>query len=416
MIPRLLSGALRHALTDTPAVFVAGARQAGKSTLVETVATPGSGFTYKTLDDLGTLAAARGDPQGFVDGLGERAVLDEVQRAPGLLLPLKRAIDQGRRPGRFVLTGSANVLTLPRAAESLAGRMEVLTLWPLAQCELEGTTSGFLDACFQGRPQALTPAPLDRQGLLRRLVRGGYPEATARLEGVDRDRWFEAYLSTLLQRDLRDLAAIERLAEVPRLLGAVAARAGGPLNVADLGRAVGLANMTLQRYLTLLEALYLVFRLPAWSENLGKRLARAPKLHLADAGLMAHLLGLDEAGLAARPATVGPLLETFVAAELLRLAPHATARPRLHHLRTSAGAEVDLVLEARGGHLVGVEVKAGGAASTDDFRGLRFLQEAVGDRLRCGVVLHAGREVVPFGARLWALPLSALWAPPAVVG
>jgi predicted AAA+ superfamily ATPase len=365
------------------------------------------------MDDLGTLALARADPQGFVEGLGERAVLDEIQRAPELLLPIKRAIDLGRRAGRFILTGSANVLALPRAAESLAGRMEVLTLWPLAQCELGSGTSGFLDACFQGHPEAVAPPPADRASLLHAAARGGYPEVAARASGESRSRWFDAYLSTLLQRDLRDLAAVERLAEVPRLLEAVAARTGGTLNVADLSRTVGMAQVTLHRYLALLEALYLVFRLPAWSANLGKRLVRAPKLHLADPGLLVHLLGLDADELAARPSAAGPALEAFVAAELLRLAPHAAARPRLYHLRTAAGLEVDVVLEARGGDLVGVEVKAGAAPGPEDFRGLRFLEEAVGPRLRCGVVLHAGRESVPFGPRLWALPISALWASPA---
>ena len=410
MFPRMLAASLRTALSDTPAVFVAGARQSGKSTLVAGVAQAGEGWRTVSMDDLGTLALARGDPQGFVEGLGERAVLDEIQRAPELLLPIKRAIDLGRRPGRFILTGSANVLTLPRAAESLAGRMEILTLWPLAQCELGGGTSGFLDACFQGHPEAVAP-PVDRASLLHAVARGGFPEVAARVSAESRTRWFDAYLSTLLQRDLRDLAAVERLAEVPRLLEAVATRAGGTLNVADLSRTVGMPQVTLHRYLALLEALYLVFRLPAWSANLGKRLVRAPKLHLADPGLLVHLLGLDEEGLANRPSAAGPALEAFVAAELLRLAPHAAARPRLYHLRTAAGVEVDLVLEARGGDLVGIEVKAGAAPGPDDFRGLRLLEEAVGPRLRCGVVLHAGRESIPFGPRLWALPVSALWAP-----
>ena len=409
MFRRLLEQSLDSAIADTPATFVAGSRQSGKSTLVQALVDRADGWTYRTFDSVNTLASALADPQGFVEALGDRAVVDEIQRAPGILLPLKLAIDQDRRPGRFVLTGSANIFTLPRAAESLAGRMEVLTLWPLAQAELDGTKSSFIDACFDGQPATLYGPPIDRGALVRRLLRGGYPEAVSRKGAPERRRWFDAYLTTLLQRDLRDLAAVEQVAEVPRILEAVAARTGGPLNVADLGRTLGLNQMTVRRYLVLLEALFLLFRLPPWFENLGKRLAKTPKLYLNDAGLLAHLLGLDAASLESRPGDLGQLLESFVVAELLRLAPHSGIQPRLHHLRTSDGIEVDIVLEGRRHQLVGVEVKAASSVSTADFRGLRFLQDAVGDRLRCGVVLYTGRETLPFGPRLWAVPISTIW-------
>ncbi|HSN90319.1 MAG TPA: ATP-binding protein [Anaeromyxobacteraceae bacterium] len=409
MYPRLLEGALRESLADTPAVFVAGARQTGKSTLVRGFGRRAGGWTYRTFDDLETLASARADPQGLVARLGDRAILDEVQRAPELLVPLKASIDADRRPGRFILTGSANVLALPRVAESLAGRMEILTLWPLAQSELERTTPRFVDACFDGWPDRLRPTPADRGALAARMLRGGFPEAAGRLRDRARGRWFGAYLSTLLQRDLRDLAAIERIAEVPRLLEAVAARTGSLLNVADVGRALGINHMTLKRYLALLEALYLVVRLPPWFENAGKRLTRTPKLHLVDSGLLAYLLGLDAAGLAARPAGMGPLAETFVVAELLRIAPVSSTCPRLFHFRTGSGHEVDVVLEDRRRRLVGVEVKASASVTADDFRGLRTFQEVAGKRFACGVLLHAGREILPFGPRLWAAPISSLW-------
>jgi predicted AAA+ superfamily ATPase len=410
MFFRLMAQALRSSLADTPATFVAGARQTGKSTLVQGLVKRGGDWTYRTFDDLATLASAQADPHGFVESLGEHAILDEVQRAPGIILPLKLAIDRDRRPGRFVLTGSANVFALPRAAEGLAGRMEVMTLWPLAQSELEGTQPRFIDACFEGRPEGTKALPFDRAGLTRRLIQGGYPEALSRRSDAARRRWFDAYLTTLVQRDLRDLANVEQVSEVPRILEAVAARSGGPLNVADLGRTLGLNQMTLRRYLALLEALFLLFRLPPWFENMGKRLSRTPKLYLNDAGLFAHLQGLDVVGLAARPGDLGQLMETFVVAELLRLAPPSLTQPRLHHLRTSDGTEVDVVLEARRHQLVGIEVKAGSTVSTEDFRGLRFLQQAVGERLRCGVVLYTGRETLPFGPRLWAVPVSALWS------
>lgn len=413
MFARALSASVSAALEDTPAVFVAGARQTGKSTLVEAFARGAGGWKVQTFDDLATLAAARADPVGFVESLGRRAILDEVQRVPELFLPLKASIDRDRRPGRFLLTGSANVLALPRVAESLAGRMEILTLWPLTQAEIAGHASGFIDACFSGRPDRLDLPPLPRPELERRLLRGGYPEVVSRERPESRERWFDAYVAALIQRDLRDLADIERVAELPRLLRTVALRTGAPLNVADLGRTLGLNQVTLKRYLTLLETLFLLVQLPPWFENRGKRLARTPKLYLNDSGLLARLRDLGAGDLEGRPDELGPLLETFAAMELLRLAPFSAARARVHHFRTSAGQEVDLVLEGRRRQLVGVEVKAGATVSASDFKGLRVLRELVGDRLAAGVVLHTGKEVLPFGPGLWAAPIQALWSPAA---
>jgi len=410
MLARLLEEALRTAVSDTPAVFVAGARQTGKSTLVQAFSHRHAGWAYRTFDDLGTLASTRADPQGFVESLGERAILDEVQRVPEVFLPLKRAIDEDRRPGRFILTGSANVLSLPRIAESLAGRMEILTLWPLAQCEVEGTKSDFVDACFAGRPDRLHPAATDRASLVGRMLRGGYPEAAGRAREGARRRWFDGYLSTLLQRDLRDLAAIEQLAEIPRVLELVAARTGSLLNVADLGRALGINHMTLKRHLALLETLYLLVRLRPWFDNVGKRLTKTPKIYLNDSGLLAHLLGLEASGLATRPADQGPLLETFVVTELHKLAPLSSVRPRLFHFHTASGQEVDLVMESRRRQIVGVEVKAAATIATADFKGLRALAEVAGNRFECGAVIHAGRAVLPFGPKMWAVPMEVLWS------
>jgi len=410
MFARALEAALRAGARDTPALFVAGARQTGKSTLVAAFARRDGGWTSRSFDDLGTLAAAKADPEAFVESLGARAILDEVQRVPEILLPLKASIDRDRRPGRFLLTGSANVLALPRVSESLAGRMEVLTLWPLSQAEIEGTTPAFVDACFAGRPDRLRVRAPGRAELVQRILRGGYPEVVAREGHEARARWFDAYLSALLQRDLRDLAAIERVAEMPRLLRTVAARTGAPLNVADLGRTLGVNQVTLKRYLTLLEALFLVVQLPPWFENRGKRLARTPKLYLNDAGLLARLLDVEPGDLEGRPADLGPLAETFAVMELVRTAPFSAARPRLHHFRTSAGPEVDVVLEGRRGRLVGVEVKGATTVSSSDFAGLRVLRDLVGDRLRAGVLLYGGKETLPFGAGLWAVPMPALWS------
>lgn len=410
MYPRVLASNLSAALEDTPVVFLAGARQTGKSTLVQAyLGNKASDVVFRTFDDLGTLGAAKADPEGFIASLGERAVLDEIQRAPELLLPIKASVDRHRIPGRFVLTGSANVLTLPKVAESLAGRMEILTLWPLAQSELDGVTSGFVDACFRGDPQRLTVAKLERRNLLERVLTGGYPEVVARKSHKARMRWFEAYLTTLIQRDLRDLSAIEGMAALPRLLQSVALRVGSPLNLADLGRTLGLNQVTLKRYLTLFEHLYLVKQLPPWFENLGKRLAKTPKLYFNDAGLLGYLLDLDPEAIDRHPTPFGPLIENFVVMELTKLVAWSRIRPSLYHMRTSAGLEVDIVMENRRRELVGLEVKAAMTLSEADFKGLRALQETVGERLRCGVVLYGGREILPFGKGLWAMPIQALW-------
>lgn len=410
MYPRALASNLSAALEDTPVVFLAGARQTGKSTLVQAhLGSEAGEVVFRTFDDLGTLGAAKADPEGFIASLGERAVLDEIQRAPELLLPMKASVDRHRLPGRFVMTGSANVLTLPKVSESLAGRMEILTLWPLAQSELEGVTSGFVDACFHGDPQRLKVAKLDRRDLLARVLAGGYPEVVARKNHQARMRWFEAYLATLIQRDLRDLSAIEGMAALPRLLQSVAHRVGSPLNLADLGRTLGLNQMTLKRYVTLFENLYLVKQLPPWFENLGKRLAKTPKLYFNDAGLLGYLLDLEPGAIDRHPTPFGPLVENFVVMELTKMVAWSRVRPSLYHMRTSAGLEVDLVMENRGRELVGVEVKAAMTLSDSDFKGLRALQEAVGGRMRSGVVLYGGREVLPFGKGLWAMPIQALW-------
>ena len=395
---------------DTPVVLLAGARQTGKSTIVRTLEAKGRGITFRTFDDLATLGSAKADPEGFVASLGSRAILDEVQRAPELFLPIKASVDRDRRPGRFVLTGSANVRTLPRVSESLAGRMEVLTLWPLAQAEIESVSPGFVDACFQGRPDRLSLAGWDRQELVERVVKGGYPEVVARAGPEARSRWFEAYLTTLIQRDLRDLSAIEGLGQLPRLLQIVAARAGSPLNLADLGRTLGMNQMTLRRHLTLFETLFLLIRLPPWFENLGKRLAKTPKIYFNDSGLLCHLLGLETEGFSNNPISLGPVFENFVLMELVKMAPWSRGRPSLFHFRTSAGQEVDVILENRKRELVGVEVKASATVSETDFKGLKAFQEVLGDRLKCGVVLYTGSEVLPFGPRLWAMPIHSLWA------
>jgi predicted AAA+ superfamily ATPase len=400
--------ALEAALADTPVVLVVGPRQAGKTTLCRLVAER-RGVRVLSLDDAATLAAATTDPTGFIAAIDGPVVLDEIQKAPALLPAIKLAVDRRRTAGRFLLTGSADVLSLPRVSESLAGRVEVLTLWPLSQGELVGRREGFIDALFARAKVDAGVTGESRAQLVERALRGGFPEAVARRDPERRRAWFRAYVTTMIERDVRDLAQIEGLTDLPRLLNLLAARSASLLNVAELSRSLGLAHTTLSRYLALLEQAFLVRRVPAWAGSRARRAVKTPRVWVPDTGLLGHLAGLTPARLAEEPATVGPLLETFVVSELTKQRGWSRTPVELLHFRTHGGHEVDVVLEAPDGHLVGVEVKAAATIGGGDLKGLRALRDIAGKRFYRGVVLYTGRETLPFGPDLWALPVSALW-------
>ena len=409
MFPRHVSSRLLEALADTPVVLLHGARQTGKSTLVQEIVSTAHPARYLTFDDTGVLSAATADPAGFLAGLEGPVALDEVQRVPGLFLPIKADIDRNRRPGRFLLTGSANVLTLPKLSEYLAGRMEILPLWPLSQGEIHGRTDRFIDALFDRGLPKLDKSASHAPDLRQRILHGGFPEAYTRQTGARRRAWFNSYVMTILQRDVRDLANIEGLSAMPRLLALLASRVGALLNHAEIARSLGLPQTTLKRYMALLEATFLVQLLPAWSSNVGKRLVKSPKLYLVDTGLAASLLGhSSEESLGDSP-LLGPLAENFVVAELRKQTIWSEVQPRMFHFRTLTGQEVDVVLESPSGRIVGIEIKSGASVGSADLRGLRALAEQTGRRFHRGVVLYRGSQTVPFGANLHAIPLSALW-------
>ena len=409
MKDRHLTPKVLAALADTPVVFVQGPRQAGKTTLVQNLRDHGHPVEYRTLDDAVVLAAARSDPDGFVDALPERVILDEVQRAPDLFRAIKRSVDARRKPGRFLLTGSANALVLPQVSESLAGRMEVLTLRPFSQGEIEGRHEGFVDACFARKfaPGKLRGAAW--QSLAERIIRGGYPEALAHRDAARRAAWFGSYVTTILERDVRDLSNVQNLRDLPRLLRLIAARASGVLNLANMACDAHLPLTTLQRHWTLLEAVFFVQTLPAWSGNLTSRVAKMPKLLLGDTGLLCHLLGLDVERLTSDDLMIGAALESFVALELTKQSAWSRTRPALFHYRTHKQQEVDIVLEDAKGRLVGIEVKKTASPTAGDFKGLRHLQEAAGKRFLRGVLLYTGAQSAAFGRELHAAPVSALW-------
>ena len=355
------------------------------------------GARYLTFDDPTVRSAARTDPGAFLADLDGLAVLDEIQQVPQFFPLLRRDIDRDRRAGRFLLTGSAQVLVTPRLGEALVGRMEVLRLWPLSQGEIEGVREGFADAVFEARlPTEREGRRATRHGLLDRALGGGFPEALGR-RGDRRAAWFRSYLDLLLQRDVRDLAEIDRLTELPRLLELLAARAGALLNFAELSRSADIPQTSLKRYFALLEGIFLILRVPAWARNPSKRLVKSPKLYLSDSGLLGHLRGLSRQALRDRPRMAGPLLENLVALELTKQIGWSKAARRLLHFRTSAGREVDFVIEDERGRVVGIEVKASSAVTGDDFRGLDTLEEVAGSAFHRGLVLYTGAERVAFG-------------------
>lgn len=411
MFKRSLEGPLRVALRDTPVVMLVGARQTGKSTLATALVETGAA-TYSTFDDPTLLAAARADPTGFVENLHGTAVLDEVQRVPEIFLSIKASVDLDRRPGRFLLTGSANPLFVPEVSEALAGRMEVLTLWPFSQAELEGDAGrSFIQMLFQPQSGDIAPAAGDRENLVERLVRGGFPEAVEREEGGRRDRWFSSYLTTILERDVRSIADIARLEELPGVLTALALRSRGPSNKSTLSQDLGIPVSSIDRYMALLERVFMVRRLPGWHNRLGPRLVKSPKLLICDPGLLCHLLRWDRQRLLSHPPSFGLALESFVGMELVKAADAEPGSARVMHYRTSKGVEIDFVLEAADGRVAAVEVKAGSAVEAADFRRFDRLRESLGSRFVRGVVFYTGERVLPFGSDLEAWPVSLLWGP-----
>lgn len=409
MYARHLMPALQDALSDSPVVFLNGARQTGKSTLVQELAADRHPARYVTLDDAGTLGAAKYDPKGFLQGFDGPIIIDEAQRAPELFPALKAEVDRDRRPGRYLLTGSANVLFLPRLADALAGRMEILTLWPLSQGEIEGIKEGFVDALFQADMRLPEIKPSSREHLWRRVALGGYPEPLTRTRLARRQAWAKGYVTAILERDVRDLSNIEGLAQLPRLLDFLAVRMASLMNFAEISRSMGMPQSTLKRYLALLEAAFLARRLPPWSGNLGKRLVKMPKLFLNDTGLGADLLGIEPARLSSNGNLTGPFLECFVVAEIAKQIGWSKVNPRMHHMRMETGREVDLVLEDAQGRCVGIEVKSDATVGVAHFKGLKAFEEALGRRFLRGVVLYTGRETVPFAKNLHAMPVDALW-------
>jgi predicted AAA+ superfamily ATPase len=399
---------VQEALSDTRVVLVAGARQAGKSTLARVILEGRQDGRALNLDDEVIRRAAQDDPTGFLDHEG-LTVIDEVQRVPELLLAIKARVDRVSRPGQFLLTGSANVLRLPRVADALTGRIEIIDLWPFSQGELAGRTEQFVERAFSGWHGVRIRSDLGKRDYLQRATIGGFPEVVERSDARARARWFDNYVRTLVQRDLPALSNVERADDLGRLIRLLAARSGQLFKVEEVARDAGLPPSTARRYVALLELAFFITTLPAWSNSRTTRAIHTPKLLMADTGMLAHVIGVDAVELARPGGDAGPLLETFVATELHKSLGWSTQRASMYHYRSKDGTEVDVVLEAPDGRVVGIEVKAAATVRSSDFAGLRHLQARTGDRFQLGLVLYTGRETLSFGDRLGCTPISALW-------
>ena len=403
---RRIAPRIAEALADTPVVYLTGPRQAGKTTLVRQVAEDRS-LRYLTLDDEVTLLSATEDPVGMIRNL-DRAVIDEIQRAPALLLAIKKSVDADRRPGRFLLTGSTQLMALPAVADSLAGRLETLSLLPLSQSEIEGRTKNWLDSVFADEmPQSASGA--SASDLVERVLRGGYPEAMSRPTARRRTAWARQYVDAIIARDVRDISGLEKLDQLPRLLRALAQTSGQLCNYTKLGGQVGLDGKTVAKYIGVFEQLYWLERVSVWDRNRLKRVVKSPKLQFFDSGLLAMLLELTEDEARKDKTRFGSALETFVFSELLKHSTTAEGVYRLMYYRDADKVEVDVVIENAAGQLAGVEVKATATVKESDLRGLRKLAGLSGENFKIGILLYDGVETLPMGKGIWAAPLSTLW-------
>ena len=407
LFPRLLAPVILEALADTPVVCVLGPRQTGKTTLVQQLAPE---RVYISLDENNYHRTAVEDPEGFIASLPDVVTLDEVQRAPALLPAIKRAVDRVRRPGRFLLTGSANLLYLPKVTESLAGRMEIAQLQPLTEAEKERRPGAFLHALLDGslKPNIKGGIVTAEPGLAERLVAGGYPVPLGRTPQRAR-QWHRQYLRGIIERDVQDVARVRDADELARLLELLALRSGPLLNASSLAKELGLHRETVHHFLAVLERLFLVRRLPAWHSNTAKRLLKSPKAHLLDTGLGAALADLTVADWLGRRDHMGHLLESFVVQQLIAQAAWTDADLRFWHYRDKDQVEVDLVI-TRGRKTWGVEIKASSSLTRRDGLGLLRLAEHCGKDFERGILLYSGQDLLPLeDKRMLAVPLNELW-------
>lgn len=407
--PRFIRDVLQTRREFFPVILLVGPRQSGKTTLTKKMGKE-LGIEYASFDDINNLIGVQLDPIGYLDSFKKPLILDEVQRAPEIFLPIKVDVDTHRYPGRYLLTGSANPLLVPKVGDALTGRMTVCHMWPLSQGELIGVKEKFLEHLFS---QSVFPSqfsPFSQEDLIKKLFLGGFPALHSTENEDFRKIWCNDYLSLTLQKDINDLSKIEGFAHLPALLYGLASRVGSTLNFEELSRLAKTASTSIRRYIQLLESLFLLYRLPAWSPNIDKRLAKSPKIHFADTALLLHVLNMNVEQVRTTPGVLGVIVENFVVMECVKQSTWSESAPRLYHFRQERekGTEVDLVLELDG-KVVGIEIKLSSVIRPDDIKGLKALKETAGKAFYKGVILYMGSKTLPLGEGLQAIPLNALW-------
>lgn len=415
LIGRFLETVVEERLRESPVVVLTGPRTVGKSTLVASLAAR-NGVPVYDLDDLAMRRNVIDDPGLFVSGLAEPVCIDEFQHAPELLDAIKFQLNRDFRPGRYLLTGSTRYHTLPQASQSLTGRAQILNVWPLSQGELRGERETFLDTLLQS-PDELRQArssTTTRTEYEQTILAGGFPIALARSNAADRIRWFDSFIELVILRDVLSIKRVQQRGALPVLLRHLAARTGQILNVSDIADRMNIESRTLREYVTLLESVFMIHRLEAFSRTLSSRVAKSPKTHMIDTGLSAHLLGVTERRLRLRqPAALtefGHLVETFAVNEIVKQSEWAESIVRFSHFRTKDKAEVDLVAETHDGAVAGIEVKASATVKDADFAGLRLLRDRLGDDFTAGVVLNLGERSYRYDDRLYVVAMDRLWS------
>jgi len=407
--PRFSESQLQDAVADTPVILIHGSRQCGKTTLAQFFGEKRD-YHYITFDDVTQLQAATSDPIGFIQNLPEKVLLDEVQRVPELFTSIKASVDNNRKPGRFILTGSANILLLPKLADSLAGRMEIIHLRPLANAEIGRQVPSLIQQLFSGNFQhAINQSQYPRLGeeLAKIITTGGYPAAIVRTSEKRRNTWYRDYVRTIIQRDIQDISHIRNLDILPRLLTLVAGQTARLFNAADLAAPFSISRPTIREYLSLLEQIFLIEQLQPWHSNRLSRLIKTPKVHFSDTGLACSLLGISSATLWQDKALLGQLLETFIYQELRKHADWFDDNLNFFHFRNKDKVEVDIIIE-RGRQLIGIEIKAAATVTKKDFNGLNKLKQSCPEQFITGIVFYDGDSIVPFDEKLFAIPISLL--------
>jgi predicted AAA+ superfamily ATPase len=406
MFKRFVKPVLDKALKRSKVVLLNGARQVGKTTLAREYVE--NGYHYVTFDDENVYLAAKRSPDDFIKDSPKPLILDEVQRIPELFLRIKMDVDAHQDPGRYLLTGSANPLLIPKLGDSLAGRMEVIDMLPLSMGEILNKKEHFVDTIFEEVALRSPSQSMSKKELYNRMVIGGYP-SVQHIDSEMRDAWLGSYINLILQKDVKDLAHIEKITEMPHLLRILAARSSQLLNVANVSTELKMVNKTVDRYLTLLQAVFMAYLQPSWSNNLTTRLVKSPKVYLVDSGLLSYLLNVTVDRMVDDNFYTGNIVENFIVGELKKQALWSSTQVELFHFRTSSGEEVDIVLEDRSGNIVGIEIKSSSTVAPHDFKGLIYLQNKTNHKFKRGIVLYTGNQYIPFGHNLCALPINALW-------